>query len=321
MIKTLILDKSTNTFTKTDDIANIRKSCESENSIVWVDVSDPHDKRFQQLAKELGFHPLAVEDCKKGHQRPKIDEYQGYYFIVFYEINTDDEGYPELRELSLFVSKKYVVTVHNGKLRTVTTAMRLWKEWSQEQGGTGLLTYLLLDPVVDEYLPTLDKFSDRLDDLETEIFENFRPESLQEILLIKKQLLFLRKAAAPLRDVLNSMLRREQPIFQRETLFYFQDVFDHLIRIVDSIDTLREVAGSTMDAYLSISGNRTNFVMKRLTSISAILMSVTLIAGIYGMNFQFMPELGWRYGYVGSLGSMLLVAMALYFYFRRIKWL
>jgi magnesium transporter len=170
-------------------------------------------------------------------------------------------------------------------------------------------------------MPLLDTLSDRMDDLEDNIFVEFKPEALEEIFRIKKDLLFMRRSVTPLRDVFNTLLRREQPIFSRETHVYFQDVFDHLIRVADTIDTLRDMLGATMDAYLSVSGNRMNIVMKRLTSISTILMSVTLIAGIYGMNFDFMPELKWRYGYVGALTSMVAVGVAIYWYFRKIKWL
>jgi magnesium transporter len=181
--------------------------------------------------------------------------------------------------------------------------------------------YLLIDPIVDEYMPLLDNLSDKIDDLEDYIFTDSNPEALEEIFRIKKQLLFLRKSITPLRDVFNTLLRREQPIFSRETTVYFQDVFDHLIRVTDTIDTLRDMLGSIMDAYLSIASNRMNAVMKQLTSISAILMSVTLIAGIYGMNFEIMPELKWHYGYVWALGSMLAVGLGVYLYFRKIKWL
>ncbi len=174
---------------------------------------------------------------------------------------------------------------------------------------------------MDDYLPLLDVLSDRMDDLEDNIFGDFKPESIQDIFRIKKQLLYLRRSITPLRDVFNTMLRREQPIFPRETLVYFQDVFDHIIRVADTIDNLRDMLGSTMDAYLSVSGNRMNQVMKRLTSISTILMSVTLIAGIYGMNFDFMPELKWRFGYVFALLSMVGIGLGIYFYLRKIKWL
>jgi lipoprotein signal peptidase len=187
--------------------------------------------------------------------------------------------------------------------------------------GAGLLAYLLTDSIVDDYMPLLDVLSDRMDDLEDQIFGEFQPESIQEIFRIKKQLLFLRRTVTPLRDVFNTMLRREQPIFPRETHVYFQDVFDHIIRVADTIDTLRDMLSSTMDAYLSIQGNRMNQIMKRLTSISTVLMSATLVAGIYGMNFDYMPELHWRFGYVGALAAMLAVGLVLYFYLRKVKWL
>src|SRR5437868_6785731 len=153
------------------------------------------------------------------------------------------------------------------------------------------LARMLIDAIVDEYVPLLDTLSDKMEELEDQIFEDFRSEAIEEIFRVKKQLLFLRRAVTPLRDVFNTLLRREQPIFSRETLVYFQDVFDHLIRVADTIDTLRDMLGSTMDAYLSIQGNRMNMIMKRLTSVATMLMSVTLIAGVYGMKFEFMPEL------------------------------
>jgi magnesium transporter len=160
-----------------------------------------------------------------------------------------------------------------------------------------------------------------MDSLEDQIFADFQAEAVEDIFRIKKELLILRRAVTPLRDVFNTLLRREQPLFSRETNTYFQDVFDHLIRVADTIDTLRDMIGSMMDAYLSLSGNRMNMIMKRLTSIATILMSVTLVAGIYGMNFDYMPELKWRYGYVGALLSMVVVGLAIYSYFRKIKWL
>ncbi len=322
MINTLVLDRTSKAFKKVGDPNRINELCLEQPNIVWVDVINPTPKDFDDLAREFGFHPLAIEDCQHGHQRPKVDEYQGYYFIVMYEAEIDSDWKLEMRELNIFIGKNYLVTVHNQPIRAITTAERLWRGWADlAERGTGLLAYLLMDSIVDDYLPLLDTISDRLDDLEDQIFEDFQTDALQEIFRTKKQLLFLRRGVVPLRDVFNTMMRREQPIFSRETMIYFQDVYDHLIRVADMIDTLREIVGATMDAYLSVSGNRMNFVMKRLTAISAMLMSVTLIAGIYGMNFDFMPELGWRYGYVGALVAMLLTGLGLYFYFRKIKWL
>jgi magnesium transporter len=323
MISVKVLDKETGQFSDEQQARRIDRLCAEKENVVWVDVSDPTDEDFSVLAEEFHFHPLSIEDCQHEHQRPKVEEYRGYYFIVMYEARrTDSSRSLELAELDIFLGANYLVTVHNREITAIATAARLWPEWiDRAEAGAGLLAYLLIDAIVDDYLPILDDMSERMDELEDEIFDEFDPASIREIFLIKKQLVFLRRAVAPLRDVFNTLLRREQPIFDREIYVYFQDVFDHLIRVADTIDSLRDLLGSTMDVYLSISGNRMNVVMKRLTSIATILMSVTLIAGIYGMNFDLMPELHWRYGYVFALLSMVIVGVALYAYLRRIDWL
>ncbi len=321
MIKVFVLDKATGRFSETKKTSQIDRLYARKENVVWVDVSSPTHEDFRTLADEFHFHPLSIDDCEHEHQRPKVEEYPGYYFIVLYEARRGDRAL-ELAELDIFLGANYLVTVHAGEIRAIETAHRLWPEWTgRVDAGAGLLAYLLADAVVDDYLPILDAMSERMDDLEDEIFGEFDPQAIKEIFVIKKELVFFRRAVAPLRDVFNTLLRREQPIFEHEIYVYFQDVFDHLIRVADTIDSLRDLLGSTMDAYLSISGNRMNVIMKRLTSISTILMSISLIAGIYGMNFDRMPELHWRYGYVGALGAMVGIGLVLYFYLRRIKWL
>ncbi len=322
MINTLVLDRASLSFIESADPDQISDFCEQELAVIWADVSDPQDRDFDDLAREFGFHPLAIEDCRHPHQRPKIDEYSGYYFIVVYEAEMNEDNQLEMRELNIFLGSNYIVTVHSQPIRAIESAKKLWRSWTDlAERRSGLVTYLLIDPIVDDYLSLLDRLTDRLEDLEEQIFDDFHPEALEEIFRIKKQLLFMRRAVSPVREVFNTLLKRDQPIFSRETMVYFQDVYDHLIRVVEAIDTLRELVGSTMDAYLSVSGNRLNKVMRRLTSIATILMSVTLVSSIYGMNFQFMPELGARYGYVGAMAAMLLIGVALYFYFRKINWL
>jgi magnesium transporter len=323
LIKTICLDTSARKFLKDFPAAEISDLCRGEQNIVWADVADPTGEDFAELAEEFQFHPLSIEDCRNAHQRPKVEEYEGYYFIVLYEAEfVSAEHHLELRELNIFLGSNYLVTVHSSPINAIDTATRLWNEWTDRaEHGAGLLAYLLIDAIVDDYLPLLDTISERMDDLEDEIFGVFNPQSIEEIFHIKKQLLWLRRTITPLRDVFNTMLRREQPIFARQTHVYFQDVFDHIIRVADTIDTLRDMLSSTMDAYLSIQGNRMNMVMKRLTSIATILMSVTLVAGIYGMNFVYMPELYARYGYVFALLTMFVIGVGLYLYFRKIKWL
>ncbi len=323
MITTVCLDSNSRKFNENCNAADISELRAEDQNIIWADVSDPTSQDFEELAEEFGFHHLSIEDCQNAHQRPKVEEYSGYYFIVLYEAElAGSNDRLELRELNIFLGKNYLVTVHSRPIRAIETAKRLWHEWTDRaEQGSGLVAYLLIDAIVDDYLPLLDIISERMDDLEDSIFGEFRAEAIQEIFSIKKKLLYLRRSITPLRDVFNTMLRREQPIFPRETHVYFQDVFDHLIRVADTIDTLRDMLSSTMDAYLSVSANRMNQVMKRLTSISTILMSVTLIAGIYGMNFIFMPELRWRFGYVFALLSMVIVGLALYVYLKKVKWI
>ncbi|MGE0885319.1 MAG: magnesium/cobalt transporter CorA [Blastocatellales bacterium] len=322
MINTLVLNRSSLSFIESTEPEQISDFCEQELAVIWADVTDPQDQDFDDLAREFGFHPLAIEDCRHPHQRPKIDEYSGYYFIVVYEAEMNADSQLELRELNIFLGPNYIVTVHSLPIRAIETARKRWRSWTDlAERRSGLVTYLLIDPIVDDYLSLLDRLSDRLEELEEQIFDDFHPEALEEIFRVKKQLLFLRRAVSPVREVFNTLLKRDQPIFSRETMVYFQDVYDHLIRVVEAIDTLRELVGSTMDAYLSVSGNRLNKVMRRLTSIATILMSITLVSSIYGMNFQFMPELGARYGYVGALVAMLVIGVSLYLYFRKINWL
>jgi magnesium transporter len=323
VITTVCLDSNSRKFNENCNAADISELRVEDQNVIWADVNDPTSRDFEELAEEFGFHHLSIEDCQNAHQRPKVEEYPGYYFMVLYEaelVGANDRL--ELRELNIFLGKNYLVTVHSRPIRAIETAKRLWHEWTDRaEQGSGLVAYLLIDGIVDDYLPLLDIISERMDDLEDSIFGEFRAEAIQEIFSIKKKLLYLRRSITPLRDVFNMMLRREQPIFPRETHVYFQDVFDHLIRVADTIDTLRDMLSSTMDAYLSVSANRMNQVMKRLTSISTILMSVTLIAGIYGMNFIFMPELRWRFGYVFALLSMVVVGLALYVYLKKVKWI
>ena len=323
MITTVCLDSAEKKFVENFPAADISEYCLGKKNVVWADVSDPTSEDFLELAEEFEFHPLSIEDCRNAHQRPKVEEYPGYYFIVLYEAElVGPHDHLELRELNIFLGANYLVTVHSRPIRAIETASRLWREWTDRaEQGAGLLAYLLMDAIVDDYLPLLDLISERMDDLEDQIFGEFQPQSIEEIFRIKKQLLHLRRSITPLRDVFNTMLRREQPIFAREIYVYFQDVFDHIIRVADTIDTLRDMLSSTMDAYLSVQGNRMNIVMKRLTSIATILMSVTLIAGIYGMNFNRMPELGWKYGYVFALSWMFVIGVGLYIYFRKKDWL
>ena len=273
--------------------------------LLWVDVVAPTADELRLIGEEFAFHPLALEDAARPHQRPKLDPYDGFFFLVFYALCTKD-GRPRPSEINLFVGKSYLVTVHHDAIPELEETARRWRQNVAQVGdrGVGLLVYSLLDAVVDGYFPVVDDLSDRIDDLESAIFDHSDPNAQETIFALKKDLLAVRRVLAPERDVMNLLVRRESPIFGEPNLVYFQDVYDHILRVTDAVDTYRDLLSSALDASLSITSNRLNRNMKTLTASSIILMSMTLIAGIYGMNFVHMPELGWLFGYPWALGLM-----------------
>jgi magnesium transporter len=234
-----------------------------------------------------------------------------------------ENGRPRTREVDLFVGKNYLVTVHDGSLAALAETAERWCRNVETLGnrGIGLLVYSLLDALVDGYFPCLDELGERVEELETAIFERARADQQEEIFALKKDLLAIRRVLGPERDVMNVLVRRDAPVFEEGVAVYFQDVYDHILRVTDAIDTYRDLLSSALDAHLSVTSFHLNEVVRRLTASSIILMTVTLIAGIYGMNFANMPELDWTYGYPFALGLMIVTAGALGLLFKRIDWL
>lgn len=293
------------------------------DTTLWLDLSAPNTEELTALREEFDFHPLALEDATREHQRPKVDSYGAYYFVVFYCIDMDPETHSLCTTpLYLFIGSNYLVTIHNEPIAQIKETLRRWQAPdSPLHQDVGSLVYALLDAIVDDYFPVMDLVAERADDLEEHIFENFDQDALQAIFQLKKDLLQLRRAVAPERDVLNVMLRRDIRVFDENDVLYLQDVYDHIVRTTDSIDTYRDLLSSALDSFLSVQSNRLNVTVKTLTVASIILMSAALVAGIYGMNFDYMPELHWRYGYFFALGLMVAIAVGLVALFRRIKWL
>jgi magnesium transporter len=285
--------------------------------IVWLDIQDPTPDDIELLRREFGFHELALEDVTRPHQRPKIESYDGYFFMVFYGLRRQ-----KCQEIDLFIGGQYLVTLHHGDVPEIETTVERWRLNADRLGhGVAVPTYSLLDAIVDGYFPVIDDIAEDVEDIESAMFLPNAIERQAEIFALKRELLNLRRILAPEREVLNTLIRRDEPVLGEATLPYFQDVYDHVIRVLDTVDLNRDQLSGLLDAHLAVVSNRLNGVMKRMTALSTILMSVTLVASIYGMNFDVMPELHWLLGYPWALGLMVLIALTLIGWFRRIDWL
>lgn len=295
------------------------------DELVWVDALDPSADELETLRAEFGFHRLAIEDVDRFHQRPKVDFYDTFILIIFYSVTFDAKADEKVTptQLGIFLGKNYVVTVHDEVVPALEETVDRWRKNIQLIGtpSVSLVLYSILDALVDAYFPILDEISDRIEELEDRIFGQLDPGNQQELFQLKKNLLAMRRVIAPERDVLNELLRPDTPVFDASTAVYFRDVYDHIIRLTDELDTYRDLLSSAAEVHLSVVSNRLNEVMKTLTAWTIILMSVTLVASIYGMNFVHIPELHWRFGYAWALGLMAGIGASIAALFRRIDWL
>lgn len=300
-------------------LSGISRVIGTADTLVWINAKAPTDEQTELLRHEFGLHPLAVEDVRKRGQRPKLDAYSAQHMIVAYEAV---EGESHLSELHLFIGPGWLLTVSWGPAPLVDAVRRRFA-MGRDTAGTngGELLYAILDAAVDSYFPELDRVSDRIDQLEDEVLEGDADrDSLREVLAIKRRLLDLRRVLAPMRDVANQLLRRDLDIVDAAAIPYFQDLYDHLVRVLDQLDVYRDLLATVLDARLTVASNSLNAIMKRLTAFTVILMVPTLIAGIYGMNFTNIPELGWTLGYPFALGLMTLAVVGAITFFRGRGW-
>jgi magnesium transporter len=304
-----------------------RKTCD----LVWVDIANPDDEDLTWLRKTFDFHQLALEDVARRHQRAKIEEYPGYAFGVIYAARADTSAQSVVSaELQFFWGASYLVTIHSEPFPEIDDlASRLDEGTLMSVVGSGDkpvvvpdLVYRLLDAIVDGYFPVVDSLADWTEDVEEAMFGGGQPSAtLQIIFRLRKEVVQLRKTIAPSREAVNVLLRRDNGLFGNEFIAYFQDVYDHTVRAIDTLDTYRDLLASALDAHLAIVSNDVSQTVKTMTAVTAILMVNALIAGIYGMNFDNFPELHWTYGYPYALSLMASVSLALWLILRRVGWL
>lgn len=303
----------------------IKEILSAENKTLWVDVENPTEEDFKLLEEQFGFHPLAMEDARKRNQRAKVDSYEGYLFLslrTWVGFQGENDDIPAATdEIDVFLGGNYLVTIHQNRCGPVADTRRRWRDHPELiSRKPAFLLYELLDTIVDDFFPAIDGIDDEIDELETAIYSSDAHTDVKPALLLKKKLLLLRQAIAPMRDLLNQMLRSDQALIPAETRLYLQDVYDHALRQVEQVDLHRDLLSGVLDAMVAQTSNHLNQIMKTMTGVSTILMSSALITGIYGMNFEHMPELKMRYGYPGALAAMGIVAAILTWFFKRIKW-
>jgi magnesium transporter len=304
------------------DIDEISHSLTAPNQFIWIGLYEPSEAMVHKIQREFGLHDLAVEDALRAHQRPKLEEYGASFFVVLRTAQLVD-GTTQFGETHIFVGASYVVTVRHGASLSYA-AVRTRCETSPQllRKGPGFVLYAIMDFVVDQYFPIVDAMEDMLQDLEEEIFGGtFDVQTTQRIYDLKRSLVTLKRAVSPLVEVCNRLVRFDTTLISDDTRLYFRDVYDHVIRVNESVDNLRELLTSALEANLSLIAVRQNEVTKKLAAWAAILGVPTLIAGIYGMNFEVMPELHYRWGYGGFWLGVLTICGLLYWQFKRVGWL
>jgi magnesium transporter len=294
-------------------------------TVTWINVNGLHDTRnLEELGACFHLHPLVLEDILNTDQRPKLDDYGDYLFIVLKMLQIQ-KGSGEIvaEQISFIVGSNYVISLQEnshddfGVIRERLQAAK----GRLRRSGADYLAYALLDLIVDQYFVILEDLGEVIEDLETEVVSTPTPATLSQIHRLKREMIMLRKSVWPLREVISRLERSESSLIKEPTLLYFKDVYDHVIQIIDNIETFRDILSGMLDIYLSSVSNRLNEVMKVLTIIATIFIPLTFIAGLYGMNFKNMPELDWHYGYYMALGMMTVVVLIMVLFFWRKGWI
>ncbi len=302
------------------DPLDVSEAIKHDDQLVWVDVAAPSEPDLALIQDEFSLHPLAMEDVRERHQRPKLEHYPTHAFLVGYTA--------ERREVDIFIGPTWLISVREDDTPEepsfIDSARKRFERTRPEHTTVGFLLYIILDELVDGYFSRNDQVEDEIEELENRIFSEgpVDERAIQEELFdVRRRLLLYRRLAVPTRDVLAALLRKEVEWIDDTAVTHLQDVFDHVLRAIDMVDNHRELMGNAVDAHLAIISNRMNRVMKRMTSWGAILLGSTLITGIYGMNFKHMPELGWLLGFWWALGLMAFITVAGYLWFKAKDWL
>jgi magnesium transporter len=291
---------------------------------VWIDLEAPTASELRLLEDPFAFHPLAIEDCLTPEHQPKVEDFGPYLFLIFrgIDFNPPIERFQTIK-LAAFLGPNYLVTYHRGTMRSVDTVRTKHAHDTAAQlfRGVDYLLYEILDNLIEFYFPVLERLEEEIEAVEERIFTQDDENTLDAILRLKRRVLEIKRALAPHRELFGRIARNEFEEITPQTVVFYRDLYDSTYRLSEMADSYRDLLSGTLDAHISMISHRLNEVMKVLTIFATLMLPLTFIAGVYGMNFEFMPELHWRYGYMLAWGIMLAVAAGLLMYFRRRGWI
>ena len=326
-MRALILDGET--VSETSSFVALGEAHEAGKNF-WLELDERSDDATKFLEITLGVHPLAVEDVWNDVSLPKVEDFDSYVQIIIHGIREDDQSSKdvplELAELDLLIGENFLVThAHDEKICAITPIQaEILRHPRLLKKGPAFVAHAIMDRMVDEYMPLIDRFDDQIEGIETQILEGTQKsdrEVIPRIIRIKRSLQMLRRTTIYQREILLRLSRAEFDEIPRELVPFYRDVYDHFARVTELVDSYRELVSSLLEAQFSMQSNRMNEIMKRLTIISTIMLPLSLVAGIYGMNFKHMPELEWLWGYPYALGLMLTIAASIITWFRVKRWL
>jgi len=294
-------------------------------TVTWINIDGLHNTEIiEKLGKEFELHPLILEDILNTGQRPKFEDFDNYVFIVLKMLSYDEPNQTtQAEQVSLVLGANFVISFQESigdVFEQIRDRIRNSKGRIRKM-GPDYLTYALLDAIVDNYFLILEKFGEKIESMEEELVAEPNEKTLQQIHAIKREMVFLRKSVWPLRELISSLERSESKLIKESTGIYLRDVYDHTIQVIDTVETFRDMVSGMLDIYLSSISNKMNAVMKVLTIIATMFIPLTFVAGIYGMNFKYMPELEWKWGYLAVWIVVVIIGICMLIYFRRKKWL
>jgi magnesium transporter len=284
--------------------------------LLWVDIDSTHRHQHALLEKVFGFHHLAIEDTLNPQSRVKLEEFDGYLFIILRAIAFQDDTHDpydlETKDLYFFLGPNYLVTVHEGRAPAVeAVAQQLLRTPDPLSRGVERVMHTIMDEAVDQFFPMLDQIDDFIDDLEERVFVHFDDSALRDVFQVKRLVLSLRRYLSPQREVFNLLTNRPSQLLTPETQLYFRDIYDHVLRITDSLETYRDLLSSTLDSYLSQVSNRLGTATKALSALATISLPFVIVSGMWGMNFTHVPLSGWPHGFWAMLALQLALGLAL----------